>query len=77
LDVYSLFLVMFIVFVRINTIKLGYEISKIEQKIEKNELTMQKLIEEKAMLTDTKRLYEAGLMLGLSLPEIEKTYYVK
>ena len=68
---------MFIVFVRINTIKLGYEIYEIEQKIEKNELTMQQLIEEKAMLTHTKRLYEAGLMLGLILPDIEKVYYVK
>jgi cell division protein FtsL len=69
--------VMFIVFVRINTIKLGYEIYKIEQDIEKKQLTLQSLYNEHSDLTATERLYEEGSKLGLVLPNIGNVYYVK
>jgi cell division protein FtsL len=76
--IFMLFLVvMFIVFVRINTIKLGYEIYKIEQDIEKKELTLQALFNEQSTLSDAGRLYGAGTELGLVLPEMKNVYYVK
>lgn len=71
------FVVMFIVFVRINTIKLGYEIYKIEQNIEKKELTLQSLNEEQSALINIDRLYDTGINMGLSLPNMENVYYVK
>jgi cell division protein FtsL len=70
-------IVMFIVFVRINTIKLGYEIYKIEQDIERKELTLQDSYDEQSTLTETGRLYNAGIELGLVLPDMKKVYYVK
>lgn len=76
--VFMLFVVvMFIVFVRINTIKLGYDIYKIEQDIEKKELTLQALYSEWSIESDAKRLYDAGLELGLVLPDMKNVYYVK
>lgn len=71
------FVIMFIVFVRINTIKLGYEIYKIEQDIEKKQLILQGLHEEQSVLIDIEGLYDTGLKMGLTLPNMENVYYVK
>jgi cell division protein FtsL len=71
------FVIMFIVFVRINTIKLGYEIYKIEQDIEKKHLILQGLHEEQSVLINIEGLYDTGLKMGLTLPNMENVYYVK
>lgn len=66
-----------IVYIRQMSIKTGYEISSLISQIEKTEIEYLSLVDKKADAYDSGHLYEKAKELGMTLPDVKRTFYVK
>ncbi|ADD68970.1 hypothetical protein Dacet_2208 [Denitrovibrio acetiphilus DSM 12809] len=73
----SLLLLFSVVYVRHLCIKTGYEISSLSDNMERSEISYLSLLDKKSQEYDTENLYKKARELGLSLPDVRRTFYVK
>lgn len=66
-----------IVYVRQMCIRAGYDISSMTQKIEQSEIDYTFLLAKKSDAYDAENLYKKAKELGLVMPDVRRTYYVK
>jgi len=66
-----------LVYVRHLCIKTGYEISNLSEKVEKTEVTYLYLLDKRSKEYDTENLYKKAKSIGLVLPDVKRTFYVK
>ncbi len=66
-----------LVYVRHLCIKTGYEISNLSEKVEKTEIAYLSLLDKRSKEYDTENLYKKAKALGLELPDVKRTFYVK
>lgn len=73
----ALVLLFSVVYVRHLCIKTGYEISNLEQKMEKAEIQYLSLVDKRSKEYNTENLYKKAHEMGLELPDVKRTFYVK
>lgn len=73
----TLLLLFSVVYVRHLSIKTGYEISNLSDTMEKTEIKYLTMLDKKSKEYDTENLYRKARELGLTLPDVERTFYVK
>lgn len=73
----ALLLLFSIVYVRHLCIKTGYEISSLSDRMERAEIGYLSMLDKKSKAYDTERLYQKAKTLGLKLPDVQRTFYVK
>jgi len=66
-----------IVYVRQMCIRAGYDISSMAQKIEQSEIDYTYLLSKKSEAYDAENLYKKAKEMGLTMPDVRRTYYVK
>ena len=66
-----------IVYVRQMTIRSGYEISSMMQHIEQQQIQYSEMLDKKSSGYDTEQLYSRAKQLGMVLPDVKRTFYVK
>jgi cell division protein FtsL len=66
-----------IVYVRQMCIRAGYDISSMAQKIEQTEIDYTSLLAQKSDAYDAENLYKKAKEMGLTMPDVRRTYYVK
>lgn len=66
-----------VVYVRHLCIKTGYEISSLTDQMEKAEITYLTLLDKRSKAYDTENLYKKAREMGLQLPDVKRTFYVK
>ncbi|PLX68666.1 MAG: hypothetical protein C0603_05795 [Denitrovibrio sp.] len=74
---FTVVLLFSLVYVRHLCIKTGYEISNISEKVEKTEVMYLSLLDKRSKEYDTENLYKKAKVLGLELPDVKRTFYVK
>ena len=74
---FALVLLFSVVYVRHLCIKTGYEISSLTDKMEKTEIRYLSLLDKKSQAYDTENLYKKAREVGLILPDVKRTFYVK
>ncbi|MDY6820955.1 MAG: hypothetical protein SVN78_04970 [Deferribacterota bacterium] len=75
--IFLFFILISIVYVRVNTIKLGYELYYMEQNINKKRYYLQELYEKKINYLDNNNLYKGAKELNLEFPGYKSVYYVE
>jgi len=73
----TLVLLFSIVYMRHLCIKTGYEISNLTEKIERTDIEYLTLLEKHSKAYDTENLYKKAKEIGLVLPDVNRTFYVK
>jgi hypothetical protein len=73
----TLLLLFSMVYVRHLCIKTGYEISNLSDRNERAEISYLSMLDKKSREYDTENLYRKAKELGLSLPDVRRTFYVK
>jgi len=73
----TLIVLFFIVTIKMECVKIGYEIYNLSQEIEVKKLKVQKLIEERDAMIQPEKLYQYSSSLGLYPPKPEKVFYVE
>lgn len=66
-----------VVYVRHLCIKTGYEISSLTTQMEKAEIQYLSLLDKRSKEYDTENLYKKAQEMGLVLPDVKRTFYVK
>lgn len=74
---FALVLLFSVVYVRHLCIKTGYEISSLTDKMEKTEITYLSLLDKRSKAYDTENLYKKAREMGLMMPDVKRTFYVK
>jgi len=73
----TLLLLFSMVYVRHLCIKTGYEISSLSDRNERAEINYLSMLDKKSREYDTENLYKKAKDLGLTLPDVKRTFYVK
>ncbi|PLX66037.1 MAG: hypothetical protein C0602_12960 [Denitrovibrio sp.] len=73
----ALVLLFSVVYVRHLCIKTGYEISNLTDNMEKVEISYLSLLDKKSKAYDTENLYKKAREIGLVMPDVKRTFYVK
>jgi|GEM_PF-4487742 len=73
----TLIVLFFIVTIKMECVKIGYEIYNLSQEIEVKKLKVQNLIEERDAMIQPEKLYQYSSNLGLYPPKPEKVFYVE
>lgn len=66
-----------IVYVRQESIKAGYDISSLMNEYDQSEIAYTTLLEERAQSYDPQSLYQKAQRMGMVLPDVRRTFYVK
>ena len=74
---FAVVLLFSVVYVRHLCIKTGYEISNLTEKMEKTEIRYLSLLDKKSQAYDTENLYKKAREIGLTMPDVKRTFYVK
>jgi len=74
---FFLVFLIFVVVVRLQCVKIGYDLSELDRRVSNKKIEHQYLFEKVNNLKDKERLYELGKKHGLNLSEINKVYYVE
>lgn len=65
------------VYIRQMSIKAGYDISSLMTEYEKSEIAYTALLEDRSESYDPQSLYQKAKRLGMTLPDVRRTFYVK
>lgn len=74
---FAVVLLFSVVYVRHLCIKTGYEISNLTDQMEKSEIRYLSLLDKKSQAYDTENLYKKAREIGLTMPDVKRTFYVK
>jgi len=73
----ALVLLFSVVYVRHLCIKTGYEISTLSDRMEKADIRYLSMLDKRSQTYDTENLYKKAREIGLVLPDVKRTFYVK
>jgi len=74
---FTVVLLFSLVYVRHLCIKTGYEISNLTERMEKADVQYLSLLDKRSKEYDTENLYKKAREIGLVLPDVKRTFYVK
>lgn len=74
---FTVVLLFSLVYVRHLCIKTGYDISNLTEKMEKTDVQYLSLLDKRSKEYDTENLYKKAREMGLMLPDVKRTFYVK
>jgi len=74
---FTILLLFSVVYVRHLCIRTGYEISNLSDKVERTEIGYLALLDKKSKEYATENLYQKAKAMGLQLPDVKRTFYVK
>lgn len=74
---FALVLLFSVVYIRHLCIKTGYEISNLTDKVERAEVEYLSLLDKRSKEYQIENLYKKGKEIGLVLPDVKRTFYVK
>ncbi|MCX8084520.1 MAG: hypothetical protein N3C60_06320 [Calditerrivibrio sp.] len=70
-------LLFFIATIKMECVKIGYEIYNLSQEIEVKKIKLQNIVEERDMLVQPEKLFKHAAYLNLYPPKPERVFYVE